>query len=483
MISMKYLKTVILENFQSHKHTSIEFNEGLNVILGPSDSGKSAIIRGIKWALYNEPAGDFFIKEGEREASVTLIFSDDTKVQRIRSKSKNIYILSKQDGEELRFEGFGMTVPEEIIEATGIYKIKLDSDYSNAINLAEQLEGPFLLSEKTSTRAVAIGRLIGVNVIDDALRETLRDKGNKSRRKNDLEDRKDKLKEELGQYEYLDMLKLKLDRVENLRTIIAEKSKMKERLESSAENYRRLNKDLVSINKQLSRLDKLDEIDKLLKDLNYLASRLRYLEIKRENYNNYRRDIYSSADLISKLNGVDHVDRILKKTDKLYSQINRLTRLKNKFDTIKGDRQALNRTYTRLENLDRVEDNLSSLNKISPQLNKLKKLKDEYDKVLESLKVGSEFIYRFKDLEKAESLSKEMDTRVKRLNSLMDLSMRLKKLEINLKNESQEIERLDKGIEIQLSKYKEILGKFEKCPFCLNEIDSDKMEHIIKHYK
>ena len=120
---MKYLKTVILENFQSHKYSTIDFCEGLNVILGPSDSGKSAIIRGIKWALYNEPSGDYFIREGEREASVTLIFNDKTKLTRLRSRSKNSYILYKKNGEEIKFEGFGTSVPQEIIEEIGIKKI------------------------------------------------------------------------------------------------------------------------------------------------------------------------------------------------------------------------------------------------------------------------------------------------------------------------------------------------------------------------
>lgn len=83
---MRYIKKIILQNFQSHKYTVIELDEELNVIVGPSDSGKSAIIRALKWVLYNEPAGDFFIREGEREASVTLEFSDNIKVKRFRKK-------------------------------------------------------------------------------------------------------------------------------------------------------------------------------------------------------------------------------------------------------------------------------------------------------------------------------------------------------------------------------------------------------------
>lgn len=132
---MKFIKRVILENFQSHKYSIVDFNEGLNVIVGPSDSGKSAIIRGIKWALYNEPSGDYFIREGSTECSVTLEFNDNVILKRYRSKYKNTYILTDRDGKEIKFEGFGSSVPQEIIETVGIKKINLDSDSSNAINL------------------------------------------------------------------------------------------------------------------------------------------------------------------------------------------------------------------------------------------------------------------------------------------------------------------------------------------------------------
>ncbi|HZK00421.1 MAG TPA: ATP-binding protein, partial [Tissierellaceae bacterium] len=216
---MKYLKTVILENFQSHKYSLINFDEGLNVILGASDSGKTAIIRGIKWALYNEPSGDFFIREGESDTSVTLIFNDNTKLKRSRGKSKNSYTLYKKNGEEIIFEGFGTRVPDEIIEEIAIKKIKLDSESTNAINIAEQLEGSFLLSEKTSTRAGAIGRLIGVNIIDDALKETLKDIRNLSNNQKLTEIKISKLEEELKEYEYLADLRTRLERAETLKAI------------------------------------------------------------------------------------------------------------------------------------------------------------------------------------------------------------------------------------------------------------------------
>jgi DNA repair protein SbcC/Rad50 len=46
---MTYINKVRIENFQSHEDTLMEFHKGLNVITGPSDHGKSAVMRAIKW--------------------------------------------------------------------------------------------------------------------------------------------------------------------------------------------------------------------------------------------------------------------------------------------------------------------------------------------------------------------------------------------------------------------------------------------------
>ena len=79
---------------------------------------------------------------------------DGSVIIRERDGQKNRYIL-RQDGSEQIFEGFGYKVPLEIIKAHGIPKIYIDKDSSSAVNLAEQLEPPFLISESGSSRAKA----------------------------------------------------------------------------------------------------------------------------------------------------------------------------------------------------------------------------------------------------------------------------------------------------------------------------------------
>ncbi|MDO5041249.1 MAG: AAA family ATPase [Peptoniphilus sp.] len=84
---MIYISKLEIENFQSHKYTLLDFDKGLNVIVGNSDSGKTAIIRAIKWALYNEPQGDYFIRQGDKNISVSVYFNTGAIVKRYRSPS------------------------------------------------------------------------------------------------------------------------------------------------------------------------------------------------------------------------------------------------------------------------------------------------------------------------------------------------------------------------------------------------------------
>jgi exonuclease SbcC len=51
---MKVIKRFDLVDFQSHKETHLEFVEGLNVIIGPSDSGKSSVVRALNFLISYE---------------------------------------------------------------------------------------------------------------------------------------------------------------------------------------------------------------------------------------------------------------------------------------------------------------------------------------------------------------------------------------------------------------------------------------------
>ena len=75
-MSNRYLTEIRLENFQDHKDSVVSLTNGINLIVGSSDAGKSAILRAVNFVFHNNLKGDSFIRHGTSECKVTLKFSD-----------------------------------------------------------------------------------------------------------------------------------------------------------------------------------------------------------------------------------------------------------------------------------------------------------------------------------------------------------------------------------------------------------------------
>ena len=97
------IKSIHLKNFQSHKDTLIEFDQGVNVIVGQSDVGKSAILRAIAWVCTNKPSGDEFISSWADSTSIK-IKTDNCTVIREKGKGVNQYILKQGKGKDFVFK-------------------------------------------------------------------------------------------------------------------------------------------------------------------------------------------------------------------------------------------------------------------------------------------------------------------------------------------------------------------------------------------
>lgn len=62
---------VSLKDFQIIKKANLEFIPGLNVIIGPSNNGKSSILKAIKSCIYTIP-GSTSIRAGQNSYTVGL---------------------------------------------------------------------------------------------------------------------------------------------------------------------------------------------------------------------------------------------------------------------------------------------------------------------------------------------------------------------------------------------------------------------------
>src|SRR5690606_35753403 len=253
------------------------------------------------------------IREGESECSVTVTFSDNTKIKRYRSKSKNLYILYDKEGNEKIFEGFGTLVPKEIIAATSIRKVPLDSNQTNSINISEQLEGPFLISEKSSVRANAIGRLVGVHIVDDALKDTLKDIRNLNIKKKSYEETLDVLYNNLEEYEYLDNLIDRIEELDKVKHFIYKSEQKLTKLDFLRNELNKLNKEIKLMEDYLRKLNNIDKIITIERRLSQDIKKHIYLSDKYYELNNIREQIKHNSNLVKVLKNTFTVENLLEK--------------------------------------------------------------------------------------------------------------------------------------------------------------------------
>ena len=145
------IKRITLVNFQIFEKQVFEFTNGLNIIVGDNNSGKSSLIRAIYWVYTNKPAGTWMCKfddeDGILEASVLIEYTDGTKVSRIRGPKANMYRFN-----EHKFEKFGRNgIPQIIEEFLG--KVSLPVSKDIVPNIAMQDELPFMVFESGRFRS------------------------------------------------------------------------------------------------------------------------------------------------------------------------------------------------------------------------------------------------------------------------------------------------------------------------------------------
>jgi exonuclease SbcC len=170
------IKKLILHNFQSHRHSEVDFTEGINTIIGESDHGKTALFRAFQWVWKNNPSGMKFISHwatGEDRNGnpvitdtcyVTVVFMDDKYVTREKSHLgfNGYHIGSYTDGKFHREEDFakiGTSVPFPIINMFNM----------EDVNIQNQHDSMFLLSETGQDVARYFNRLIKLDKADTAL--------------------------------------------------------------------------------------------------------------------------------------------------------------------------------------------------------------------------------------------------------------------------------------------------------------------------
>lgn len=197
------IKQIEIKNFQSHKNTKIDLSENINLFIGTSTHGKSAIIRALLWVITNRPMGTSFISYwNEDETKVKVILSDGNMIERKRSEHFNGYIIN----EEIELEALRADVPEQVQKLFNL------ADY----NIQQQFDSPFLLSDSSGQVAQFLNKVIKIDDIDKMLKLIEQKKRKTKTDLTYLEESIEKNKVELKNLSWVDLVEMDIMKAEEL---------------------------------------------------------------------------------------------------------------------------------------------------------------------------------------------------------------------------------------------------------------------------
>ena len=139
--------SISIRNFQSLEKADIVLEPGLVIITGATNNGKSAIVRAIETAVFNQ-GDDDYVKVGTNELSVELNNSVHNVRYNRKVKGRTDKTTYQIDNGEVQ-QKVGRNPLTEVIDALNIKEVRLQNNQRAKLNFWHQGEAPFLM-DKTS---------------------------------------------------------------------------------------------------------------------------------------------------------------------------------------------------------------------------------------------------------------------------------------------------------------------------------------------
>lgn len=286
------IKKIKIQNIQSHKNTELELVPGINVIVGSSNNGKSAILRALYWVIYNRPLGiDNLVshwavdKKGNQIEPMSVeIENENGIVIRRRTRNENQYIVNDNELNVVKTD-----VPEQVEE------LLCFSD----TNIQKQQDSPFLLSLTSGQVAQYFNKMVRLDIIDKVLTnaESKRRQMNQKINQNDELLNEYELKKE--KYSWLDDVEKLITKYDNISKKNAILQNEYDLLKSQMERYDELNEIKEKYTSMIDAKKYINEIGKLSAICFNLDESIRHITISMRNLNDCK--LYPSFDVHKKI--------------------------------------------------------------------------------------------------------------------------------------------------------------------------------------
>lgn len=384
---MTKIKQIQLHNFQSYENETIDVHDGINIFIGTSNHGKSAVIRALLWVITNRPMGTGFVSywsiaQEKMDTSVKVFLDSGAVIERKRTEDFNGYVINNIE----KLEAVGHDVPFKVQELFGLV------DY----NIQQQFDSPFLLSSSSGEVARFFNQVIKIDDIDRMLK-TVEQKKRKTR--TDLsysEKAVEQYKNDLKKLEWVDRVKDIIPVAEELdRRIVGDKKRQSDVTVLLHEYQRR--KDLYKDIDFVFIRDTILIIERLLWQIKNDKKRLMDIAVLHNNYR-LKIDRYKDIDFAFIRNTIQSTDiLIMNKRDKeekrktiaglankYYASKYFINTNKNSSQEIKECEEVIEQVNTNTRKkrmLSRLVDELAILYKEKEKYRKVEKLPELFDKM------------------------------------------------------------------------------------------------------
>lgn len=268
---------VRVKNFQSIREADL-YIEGLSVVTGPNNSGKTALLRAVR-GVFTNPAAGPLVRYGAAYLSVELVFDDGTRIlwekgwEKPHQKGAGV---NRYEINGIPITTVGRGVPPEV-ESLGVREIRASSERVWP-QIAQQFVGTlFLVNRPGSAVAEALSDVEKVGKLTRALKLSEKDRRSVSNelkvRRKDVQD----LEAEVSNFDGFDEVKARVERLvarregaqEDARALKGVKA-LRAKLRASREDVSRLRGFDVSL-----------PPDKRARDLQILLRDVRALSLRR----------------------------------------------------------------------------------------------------------------------------------------------------------------------------------------------------------
>jgi hypothetical protein len=412
------IRSLYLENFQSHTSTFIPLGKTVTLLTGKNDLGKSTIVNALRAVFYGL-GDDTNIKHFENETKVTVDFGDTALFweRKLKGKPKEVFTLvdsTRDFSRPLHRTESAREVPTWVKEETGIGLIE-----GFDIQLGHQKKPVFLLDESPSKKAkvLSIGdesnyvqQMINLSKEDLTYAKNIIKKGEE-----DLE----RWYKTLRIYEKYDIFK---------------------------------DGELEKVEETIKKIEELNRNDEKFKEKLRLLEELKEKTLLKEKIENFLEEIEKN-----KLN--DNLE--LKTFDiKKLSRWFNLKKTNLKEMSMVEEKKIHDKLYLELFKLLKKQQILPELETVNISFNKVSvKLLINLYKILKQLEVK---VPASIDKEKVEKINSEHDVVEKNILDLFSLINKTSEKNV-FENDIEEKQQESREIEI-------VLKSFKKCPLCLQDI-------------